>query len=857
MKKTFTKILSVVLCAVMVLGAAPLGGFVGLDLPQLFDLKAEAATRSGTCGTNLNWSLDTETGVLDITGTGTMEDWLNYSSAPWFWYRSNIKTVNIGNSVTTIGESAFYDCDSLTSVTIGNSVTTIGECAFEDCTSLTSVTIPDSVTIIYECAFEDCTSLTSVTIPDSVTYIGEWAFYSCTSLTSVTIPDSVKTIGDWAFYGCELLTSVTIGNSVTTIGSYAFHGCTSLTNIKVASDNKYYSNDSYGVLFNKDKTKLIQYPTGNARTSYTIPDSVTTIGSEAFANCDKLTSINVDSGNKYYSSDSYGVLFNKNKTKLIQYPIGNTRTSYTIPDSVTTIGSEAFANCDSLTSVTIPDSVTRIRGYEFYSCTSLTSVTIPDSVTSIGYYAFSGCASLTSVTIPDSVTTIGNGAFWGCTSLTSVTIPDSVTTIGDYAFCNCERLTSVTIGNSVTTIGKYAFYVCYSLTDVYYTGTEAQWKKIAIDSYNDPLKNATIHYNHAHALNNVIESVDPTCYKTGYKTIGCVCGYGVITEEIPALNHKDTLVKVAAKAPTCTEIGWDAYEYCTACSYTTYAEKGALDHDIVIDKAVDATCTETGLTEGQHCSRCDDVTIKQDVVPALNHKDTLVKVAAKAPTCTEIGWDAYEYCTACTYTTYAEKPALKHDIIIDKAVDATCTETGLTEGQHCSRCDDMTVEQEVVPVKPHSYTAKHDSAKHWEECVCGAKANVQNHTFVGGNVCVCGFKKTVDSTVKIKNNSGSKTINYGETLKLMSTVTDKPANAKIYWYIDGELKGEGEIFEVKFESGTKIITVKLVDANGVVYQNANGEEISESENVTVKAGFFQKLISFFKNLFRMNRIVVQ
>ena len=727
MKKTCIKILSVVLCAVLMLGAAPLGGLVGLDLPSLFDFKVEAVSHSGTCGDNLTWSFDTETGVLNITGTGAMTNYSSSSSVPWRLYLSNIKTVNIASSVTTIGKRAFSGCEILT----------------------------------------------SITIPDSVTTIGDNAFYDCASLTSVTIPDSVTTIGDSAFYNC-----------------------TNLTNIKVASDNKYYSNDSYGVLFNKDKTKLIQYPTGNARTSYKTPDSVTSISGYAFYNCDSLTSV-------------------------------------TIGNSVTTIGRYAFYDCNSLTSVTIGNSVTTIDNSAFYNCTNLTSVTIGNSVTTIGY-----------------------GAFSYCTSLTSVTIPDSVTTIGAFAFLSCDSLTSITIPGSVITIDYMAFFDCDSLTDVYYTGTKAQWKKIAIDSDNDPLKNATIHYNHAHALNNVIESVDPTCYKTGYKMSTCVCGY-IFTEEIPALNHKDTLVKVAAKAPTCTEIGWDAYEYCTACDYTTYVEKAALKHDIIIDKAVEPTCTQTGLTEGQHCSRCDDMTVKQEVIPALNHKDTLVKVAAKAPTCTEIGWDAYEYCTACTYTTYVEKAALKHDIIIDKAVDATCTETGLTEGQHCSRCDDATIKQEVVPVKAHNHTAKYDSARHWEECVCGSKINVQNHSFVGENVCSCGFKRTVDSTIKINNNNGSKTINYGETLKLMATVTDKPENAKIYWYVDGEQKGEGEIFNVNFESGTKIITVKLVDENGVVYQNANGEEISESENVTVNAGFFQKLISFFKNLFRIDRTVVQ
>ena len=151
--KTFKKVFAVIMCVVLTLTAAPLGGFVGLDLPQLFDFKAQAASYSGTCGDNLTWSLDTDTGVLEISGTGTMAYWSSYSSVPWYSHSSSIKTINIGNSVTGIGSSAFEGCTSLTSVTIPDSVTYIGDSAFYGCTSLTSVTIPDSVTRIEDYAF--------------------------------------------------------------------------------------------------------------------------------------------------------------------------------------------------------------------------------------------------------------------------------------------------------------------------------------------------------------------------------------------------------------------------------------------------------------------------------------------------------------------------------------------------------------------------------------------------------------------------------------------------------------------------------------------------------------------------------
>lgn len=181
-------------------------------------------------------------------------------------------------------------------------------------------------------------------------------------------------------------------------------------------------------------------------TSVAIPDGVTSIDDRAFSNCSSLTSITVGQNNENYQ-DIDGNLYSKDGKTLIQYAIGKTATSFTIPDSVTTIGYEAFYYCKSLTSVVIGNSVTSIGPYAFSHCSSLTSVVFGDSVTSIGDSAFSSCDSLTSVDIGDSVTSIGNYAFYYCSSLTSVVIPDSVTSIGIWAFKDCSSLTSVYFKN--------------------------------------------------------------------------------------------------------------------------------------------------------------------------------------------------------------------------------------------------------------------------------------------------------------------------------------------------------------------------------------------------------------------------
>lgn len=284
----------------------------------------------------------------------------------------------------------------------------------------------------------------SIIIEDGVTTIGEYAFYG-SGVTDIIIPDSVITIGEHAFSNCSSLQSVAISDKVTKIGYRAFFGCTVLTEIHVSENNQNYTSQD-GILFNKDKSELILFPIGNSITEYTIPDSVTVIEENVFAFCKYLVSI-------------------------------------AIPDGVTSIGENAFSYCYSLKSVTIPDSVTEIKKHAFYTCEALKSMTIPENVTIIGDSAFSYCRALpaiqvseqnqnffsqdgvlfhkdksellaypngneaTEYIIPDGVVKIGELAFSNCDALESVIIPDSVTKIENRAFFNSKALTSVTIEN--------------------------------------------------------------------------------------------------------------------------------------------------------------------------------------------------------------------------------------------------------------------------------------------------------------------------------------------------------------------------------------------------------------------------
>ena len=268
-------------------------------------------------------------------------------------YENGVGIITFDGDVTTIDNSAFYNCTSLTSITIPESVTSIGNYAFSGCSKLASITIPNNVTAIGERAFNGCSKLTSITIPNSVSSIGINPFYDCgnitkfngkfvtednlaliadnkliafapaSDVTTYTIPEGVTEIGKYAFYDSNNITEISISDSVTSIGDSAFQGCSKLASI-------------------------------------TIPNNVTAIGERAFRDCSSLTLI-------------------------------------TIPDSVTSIGIYAFHNCSNLASIDLGNGVTEIGNSAFYNCTSLTEITIPDSATSISSYAFQNCTSLASV----------------------------------------------------------------------------------------------------------------------------------------------------------------------------------------------------------------------------------------------------------------------------------------------------------------------------------------------------------------------------------------------------------------------------------------------------------------------------
>ena len=629
-----------------------------------------------------------------------------YHSAGNCVIETAVKTLVVGckssvipddGSVTSIGERAFCQCDSLTSITIPDSVTSIGDIAFSMCHSLTSITIPDSVTSIGHSAFHDCRSLVSVILPRSVAGIRHGAFYNCHSLISITIPNGVTSIEDSAFHYCTSLTSVTIPNSVTRIGDYAFKDCTSLTSITIAN----------GVM-------SIGYETFAGCTSLTavrIPDSVKSIGRGAFYNCASLTSVNI--GNGVTSIGHYA------------FEDCDSLTSVIIGNGVTSIGVGAFYNCCALTSVAfkgtvaewnriameededegcwddwfegceveeikcvngratringeditddrltiengvlvkcdkkaegrliIPYGVTSIGGSAFEGCTSLTSITIPESVTSIGNYAFSGCRTLASVAIPSGVTSIGEGAFIGCDSLATLTVDDSNIVYHSADNCMIETTAGTLIqgcknsiipaDGSVTSIGGWAFSWCTSLTSV--------------------------------TIPDSVTSIGVCAFSGCTSLTSVTIGNGVTSIGYYAFRNCKSLTSVTIP-DSVTSIGRDAFGECTSLEsvYITdivkwvaidfaeyddnplyYAGNLYLNGELVTDLVIPDSVTSIGYYAFRNCKSLTSVTIPDSVesigIEAFSGCTSLTSVTIGNGV-TSIGQYAFYGCTSLTSVT--------------------------------------------------------------------------------------------------------------------------------------------------------------------------------------------------------------
>lgn len=474
MKRIVTKVLASLMCVALILAMTPLSGLIGLSL----SINSFALESGDSCGDSATYTFDSSTGLLVISGSGEIKERA-------FYGKENIKNVIINFGITSIKKSAFSNCKNLVNVTFPDSLTSIGDSAFYYCYGLTSVTIPDSVTEIGNIAFYHVNNVSYTNnmeatgspwgakiangyVDGSIVYndSSKSVIHGCSSATigDIIISDTVKSIEASAFYGCDKITSVTLSNSVTNIGSFAFYCCTALKNVMFGNQLISIGNHAFFAC--------------DSITEITIPNNVKSIGLNTFNLCTGLINITISDGVTEIGNNAFGYVNN---------------ISYT--SNMKATGSPWGAKC--------------VNGYtdgylvygnaektSIYGCsTTVTeSITLPKTVTSIEKNAFYKCDNFTSIALPDSLTNIGEYAFYYCRKLTEITIPSNVAIISENAFMACHGLKSLRISEGMTEIKKSAFSYCMNLEEIFYSGTEEQWKQIVIDDGNEYLENAKIHY---------------------------------------------------------------------------------------------------------------------------------------------------------------------------------------------------------------------------------------------------------------------------------------------------------------------------------------------------------------------------
>ena len=492
------------------------------------------------CGEIQPWYID-EDGTLHICSDKDV-NYTSASSAPWYSRSAEIKKivvedgvtkipqnfvnstytnlteVEIADTVTSIGSSAFSGCTKLTSIDLGEGVESIGASAFSGCTKLTSVDIPDSMKTIGDSAFSGCTSLEAIDLGEGVESIGTSAFDGCSRLESVDVPGSVNSIGnkafanctsleearfdnknlmtslpDGIFQGCSALSSVLLPQDLQTMGSSAFSGCAALEKIdlpralKTIGDGAFQNCSSLAqadLPANLEKIGANAFSGCAALEEVSFPKKLSSIGNEAYKGCASLAMVTVPNNVKELGDgvfqDCTGLEAASLKDMNIDVLPANTfsgctsMTELQLPKSITQIGEAAFNGCTSMTEFDLPDGITVIGEEAFKGCTAMTEIDLLEGITEIGNSAFRDCTSITKFDLPDGITQIGDSVFNGCTAMTEIDLPDGITQIGDSAFSRCSALQTINGGqagnivlpDTLTSIGKSAFQGCNAFTSV-------------------------------------------------------------------------------------------------------------------------------------------------------------------------------------------------------------------------------------------------------------------------------------------------------------------------------------------------------------------------------------------------------
>ena len=748
----------------------------------------------------------------------------------------DLESAVINANITGIPEGLFNQCDELTSVTIPNTVTSIGDSAFEE-TSLTDITtLLTYVTSIGSDAFRSCQQLESVVIPSGVQTIGKNAFNSCSNLESVSIPGTVTSMGgkdplnqndkNHVFDQCIKLTEICF------CGTEAQWTALNTALPNQTTQLRYHNYGTASYTWAEDNSTVTASHTCEYCSAVETEEAITTSEETTPATCE-------DTGVRTYTAAFENTAFTtQTKTVTIaalDHAYGDA--IYTWADENGTCTATRTCtrdNCSGTETETVnaTSEVTKAatctaKGETTYTATftntAFETQTKTAEISALGHTpgtavqenrVESTCTAAGSYdevikcvtcghvissekkmlplaahtpehhpAVSHSCYVDGNKEYWQCTAcgkyfqeeqatneITQAQTVDPARHTLEYRAAQASSCTwQGNVEHWICTVCK----TCFSdqagtqiIADVKLPALNHPDTEIRTGARTEPTCIASggyYQYIYCNTCQNIIDSTwidldplghdfgdpvyvwsadhstctatrtctrdnctgketqegtvsskqtkEPTCTEKGETTYTAVFENTAFETQTETVSNIDArghdLIHHDAKAPTCTEVGWDAYDTCSRCDYTTYAEKDALGHDLKPVAEVPATCTTDGTEAYWKCDRCDLLfsdaegknRIDEPVVISAAH--VLVHHDAQAPTCTEIGWDAYDTCSRCDYTTYVEKAALGHDYVDHAAQAPTCTEIGWDAYKTCSRCDYTSYVQK--PALGHDY----------------------------------------------------------------------------------------------------------------------------------------------------------
>ena len=666
---------------------------------------------SESFGDNLTWNYDFTTEVLTISGQGDMGDFES-TNRPWERFKKIAKKIVINDGIITVGEYAFEDFTKVTDVTISNDVIAIRYRAFCFCSNITEIIIPDSVKTIDDYAFRFCSKLETIIIPDSVISIGNQAFSRCKSLTSIEIPDSVTSIGGSAFANCTSLVSI---ENIDDIETRAFSDCPKLVSFKVDENNQYYSTDENGVLLNKDKTSLIQYPSGSTQTNYVIPDGVKTICRSAFLyEPDCLESVVIPESVTTLEK----VAFRDYKYDLILYYKG-TQAQW---DELLANNNETSEYLKNYT-VICADNTTYPSGicgdnliWLFNAETNTLTISgtgamydyeINDSSGFINQPWYDFSRNIKHIVIEDGVTSIGEAAFTSC-DVTDITIGDSVASIGSEALDHCDELTNIIVDEDNQYYSNDEFGVLFNkdkTTLIYYPLGNIR------DSYSIPDSVTTIGTNAFDKCGEILASVTIPESVTTIKTIAFNM-YGIFTRfDIYYLG---------------TEAEWNEITIESNFDLTNRINIHFAEPEHTHEYATvvtSPTCTENGYTT--YTCECGDSYV-DDYVNATGHSfgNWTTEIA---PTCTETGLEK-RVCSACGETETNELSSIGHDYDNNNGVLTRPTETA--KGFYTYTCKNDISHITTEEVESADYTEYNKVARKLEEYLSNSNITSEAKSYI-------------------------------------------------------------------------------------------------------------------------------